>query len=99
VQSHPVKPLPVRLEPKSASAGSGGFTLIVHGSGFASSSVILWNGQPRPTEYISPTEIRATIPASDLDSPGLRAVTVMNPALGGGTSKPLIFTITPPHRQ
>src|SRR5208282_5532048 len=46
-----------------------------------------------PTIYLNDTQLEAQIPASDLTSPGFADVVVVNPAPGGGTSGPLVFTI------
>jgi pimeloyl-ACP methyl ester carboxylesterase len=82
------------LTPGSAVAGSGGLTLVVHGSGFDASSSILWNGSPRPTTFVSATELRAEISAADLADEGPMAVNVVNTAPGGGTSDPATFNVT-----
>ena len=54
------------------------FTLTVDGSGFLSSSVIVFNGTPVSTTYLSPTQITAAISAAAINQPG----TVWR---GGGT--------------
>ena len=69
-----------------ASAGRGGFSLMVHGRGFAAGTVVRWNGAPRPTTYLSGTRVMAQISAADVASTGTGRVTVQNPAPGGGTS-------------
>jgi hypothetical protein len=51
-----------------------------------SSSVLQINGQNRVTIFISPTELTATIPASDLVAARTSFITVLNPSPGGGTS-------------
>jgi hypothetical protein len=94
----PVNPAPgaSSLSPTSAPAGSGSFTLTVNGSSFVSSSVIRWKGSNRTTTFVSPTQLRATISASDLTTTGPASVTVYTPTPGGGTSAPLTFTVTAP---
>jgi hypothetical protein len=102
LQCFGVCPLPVptaaSLSPASVLAGSGGFTLTVNGSNFASgSSVVNWNGSNRTTTYVSTTRLTAAILPSDISTAGKAAVTVFNPAPGGGTSSPaLTFTINNP---
>ena len=60
-------------------------------------SVVQWNGSNRPTT-LDPNSndmiLTAQISASDIASAGTAAVTVFNPAPGGGTSNSLTFTIT-----
>ena len=87
------------LNPNSATAGGGTFTLTVNGSGFidgtgSDRSVVHWNGSPRTTTYISSTQLTATIPASDIAAAGTANVTVVNP--GGLTSNTAAFTINNP---
>ena len=52
-----------------------------------------WNGADRPTTWISPVELEAAIPASDLASAGQAAVTVFTPPPGGGESAPRAFDV------
>jgi subtilisin family serine protease len=93
----PPSPVPVltSLSPTSTPTGTTSFTLTVNGSGFATTSVVRWNGADRSTTFVSSSQLRATIPASDRASAGTAEVTVFSPAPGGGTSAPLTFTITP----
>ena len=84
------------INPVSANAGGPGFDLTVVGSGFFSGSVVRWNGAARATTLVvgaaAPT-LRATIPASDIATPGTATVTVFNPAPGGGSSNGVSFTV------
>jgi len=82
------------LSPSTAVAGGPAFTLTVTGSGFVSSSVVRWNGANRPTTFGSPTQLQATISASDITAQGTASVTVFTPAPGGGTSNSRTFTIS-----
>ena len=79
-------------------AGDADFTLTVNGTGFISGSTILWNGSPRTNgfNYVSATQITATISAADIVTAGNASITVSNPAPGGGTSGHLTFTIYNP---
>ena len=91
-------PVPVvtSLTPNHASTGGPSFTLTVIGTDFKSSSVVRWNGANRTTTYTSATELRASIDAADVASPGTASVSVFTPEPGGGTSGTLSFTIDPP---
>ena len=94
IQPNPV-PMLVGLSPFSAAAGSQAFTLNVNGANFVDGARVRWNGSPRNTTFISSTKLAALIPASDIVNPGTAAVTVVNPAPGGGLSNgALTFTIT-----
>ncbi len=81
------------LTPASALAGQGSLTLNAQGSGFIASSVLNWNGAPLPTTLLSPNQLSASVPASDLAQPGIVALTVTNPAPGGGTSSAQTFQV------
>ncbi|MGB7215010.1 MAG: hypothetical protein WBE98_08225, partial [Gammaproteobacteria bacterium] len=95
-EPQPSNPLPqaTELSPGSVFAGSGAFTLTVRGLGFVPESQVRWNGSARPTTYVSPTELRAVIGASDVAAPGTASVTVASPAPGGGISNALPFEVT-----
>ena len=81
------------ISPMSANAGGTAFTLTATGTNFETGFVVQWNGVTRPTTYVSTTQLTALISAIDLATAGTAQVTVFNPAPGGETSNPLIFTI------
>jgi hypothetical protein len=90
------------LFPDSATAGGPAFTLSVTSQNglsvntFVASSVVQWNGQPRTTTFdLGTGELSASIMASDIATQGTAAVTVVNPAPGGGTSPAVTFVIRP----
>jgi uncharacterized protein (TIGR03437 family) len=80
------------LNPSTAAVGTG-FTLTVSGNNFSPNSVVRWNGQDRPTTFISGNTLRAQIPASDLTAAGTATVTVFSPTPGGGLSTAATFRI------
>ena len=82
------------LSPNSATAGGSSFVLTLTGTNFLGTSQAQWNGSPRPTSYLSPTQLQITVPRSDIAATGVVNVTVANPSPGGGTSNALPFTIT-----
>jgi hypothetical protein len=81
------------LSPASATSGGPAFTLTVSGNNFVNTSTVGWNGVALATTFISASQLTAAVPASDLTSAGAASITVFNPAPGGGTSGPAIFTI------
>ncbi len=90
-------PAAASLSPSSAIVGGGGFVLTVNGSNFVNTSTVVWQGANLSTTFISATKLTATVPASDIASTGTAAVTVSNPAPGGGASSPaLTFSINNP---
>jgi hypothetical protein len=85
------------LAPTSAIAGGAAFTLTVNGTGYASTSVVNFNGAAKVTTFKSTTQLTAAILATDILNSGIVNVTVTNPAPGGGTSTPAAqFTIDNP---
>lgn len=71
-----------------------GGQLLVNGQNFVSSSVVRWNGNDRPTSFLSSSQLTAQISTGDVATVGTAAVTVFNPAPGGGNSNSSTFTIT-----
>lgn len=84
------------VSPTGAVAGSPAFTLQVDGSNFTSDSVVLWNGSPRPTAYVSETQITAQISASDIAQPGTDALAVSDQTAGIAVSNSVNFTVVGP---
>jgi uncharacterized protein GlcG (DUF336 family) len=82
------------LSPNSAAAGSPSLTITVNGAGFISGSTVRRNGIDRFTTYISPTQLRVTLPGSDFATPGTASMSVFTPTPGGGVSNALSFSVT-----
>jgi YVTN family beta-propeller protein len=82
------------LGPSGSPVGGPAFNLSVSGSNFVASSVVRWNGNDRPTTFLSNGQLTAQISASDAAAAGTAGVTVFNPAPGGGNSNTSTFTIT-----
>lgn len=76
------------LNPSSVAAGSGDRAVTIFGSGFVSTSTVKSNGVLVASSYVSGSQLVATVPSSQLLYPGTVAITVTNPAPGGGTSAP-----------
>ncbi|MFN0124282.1 MAG: CARDB domain-containing protein, partial [Blastocatellia bacterium] len=89
------QPALTSLDPGAVTAGNPAITLTINGTGFVNGSEARWNGAARTTAFVSATQLRAQIPATDLASPGTATITVVNPAPVGGTSNPLNFIIQP----
>jgi len=90
-------PLPVitSISPVERTAGSGGFPLTVSGLSFVAGATVQWAGSPRPTTYVSDSQLTAQISDADAATAGMFLVTVVNPGPGGGTSAGIPFTIHP----
>ncbi|HTC65046.1 MAG TPA: hypothetical protein VK709_19550 [Candidatus Saccharimonadales bacterium] len=74
-----------------------GLTLTVNGTGFANGLTVNWNGSPRPTTFVSATQLTATITAADTaflaTTPATMAITVSG-ANPGTNSNSLPFTVS-----
>jgi YVTN family beta-propeller protein len=82
------------ISPNSTVAGSTAFGLTINGTNFVAASVVNFGGSALATTFLSSTQLLAAIPAASIASTGTLAVTVTNPAPGGGTSKSINFTVT-----
>lgn len=93
----PANPVPAitSLSPNSASQGANAPTVTITGYNFISSSSVQWNGSARTTTYGSSTQLQVQLTAADIATPGAVAVSVTNPAPGGGNSGSAEFTINP----
>ena len=89
-------PVPVlsSFSPTHVSGGGGGFTLTLTGSDFVPGAAVRWNGVPKTTTFIGPTEVRASIASADIAASGEFGVSVHNPAPGGGASSALMFPVS-----
>ena len=86
-------PLISSLSPTSASPKSGAFTLTVNGSNFVppvivngttqtAGSTVAWNTSPLPTTFVNANQLTASVPASNIASPGFASVSVYNTTPG-----------------
>jgi YVTN family beta-propeller protein len=90
----PPTPTITTISPNSAVAGGAAFTLTIDGTNFVASSMVNFGGAVITATFVNSTQLTAIIPASSIVSTGTSAVTVTNPAPGGGTSNALNFTVT-----
>lgn len=96
VDSSATRPVITALDPSSTAAGTPGFTLTVTGRNFIPTSSVHWDGEPRPTTFVSSTQLLAEITAADVSNEGVVDVTVVNPDPDGGVSNAVTFEITAP---
>ncbi|MGH9847575.1 MAG: IPT/TIG domain-containing protein, partial [Blastocatellia bacterium] len=94
----PDNPLPAitSLSPTAAAVGGAAFTLTVNGTNFLPESVVRLNSNTRATTFVSATRLMAAISAADIAAAGSAAITVVNPAPGGGTSNAVNLPINNP---
>ena len=85
--------------------GQNNYTLTVTGTGFMQGSVVYWNDQPRPTTFVSATEVHAAVTADDVGAAASTgtagaevsvSVRVVNPAPGGGSSEGVAINLPAP---
>lgn len=89
-------PTILQLKPTTVTPGHGAFTLNLTGMGFSSGSVVYFNGTALTTKFVSKRGLAGTIVASQIASAQTANITVVNPAPGGGTSRPALFPVTNP---
>ena len=92
----PPNPMPTltSLSPVSVTVGSADITLTVTGANLINGSIVRWQGSDRQTTFVSPTQLKALIPETDLGTAKIAGVTIFNPAPAGGSSNALNFTVT-----
>jgi hypothetical protein len=80
------------LSPATAAVGAASFTLHVIGDGFVDGDVILWNGAPVATTFVSATDLSTPIDMTAITVAAVIPVSVQTAdALG---SNALDFTVT-----
>src|SRR5207237_5389881 len=94
--SNPTPKINQLLQPASSAPGGSAFTLTVTGTGFSPAAVVNWNGTARATTFINSQQLTASITGTDVAAAGTAAVTVSNPAPGGGRSNVVYFPVTSP---
>lgn len=89
----PTAPAPsiAALVPASAAIGDPSFTLSVTGTDFRDGDVILWNGAPEPTTFVSPTELTTGVNMATAEVP--MAIPVAVRSLTGQTSNAATFDL------
>ena len=75
----PVPEIYVPIVPTVVPPGSPGFMLTLNGFGFVPQSTVNWNGSPRTTTFVSPSQLTAMISAADVSAPATALVTVSSP--------------------
>jgi hypothetical protein len=95
--NNPGNPNPVpslsAISPNSGNQGGTAFTISVVGSNFLPSSTVMWNGTALQTTFTTAALLTAQVPADDLVAAGPDAITVRNPAPGGGASNAMNFAV------
>jgi hypothetical protein len=95
VQANPV-PFLGNITPAIADAGGAAFTITVNGSGFLANSTVYGGTSALTTQFVSSTQLTATVTAADIAIPGATAINVQTASPGGGTSDVLQFEVDSP---
>ncbi|MGA1368171.1 MAG: IPT/TIG domain-containing protein, partial [Blastocatellia bacterium] len=84
----PLEQLPVlsRVVPERLLVGTAESSIRLEGNNFRIGAVARVSGEPRPTRYIDSTVLGVDLSTDDLAEAGTLALTVLNPAPGGGLS-------------
>ena len=84
------------ISPNSVTDDNAAFTLTINGTNFVAASMVNFGigGAAPATTFVNSAQLTAAIPAASIASPGVIAVSVTNPAPGGGTSNFINFSIT-----
>ena len=82
------------VAPNTSVAGSAATPITVTGTGFVARSVIRVDGANRPTTYVSPTQMTASLTAGQQAAAATLNIDVQTTAPGGGISAGLPFTVT-----
>ena len=89
-------PVITAVTPATGTLGSGPLLVTISGTGFRADSVVLWDGDPRPTTLASASTLTVTIAAEDLTVVGQHLVSVANPPPHQGTSDAVAFQVRYP---
>ena len=81
------------MTPSSAIVGGAAFTVAISGTNFFPTSMVEWNGSPRPTTFVSSSSLQASITATDISAIGAAKITVVNPLPMGGSSAPSMLFV------
>src|SRR5438309_2215831 len=86
LQSSSNMPILRTISPTSVQAGSPGQTIALTGTNFFNDSQVLFNGNSRPTTFVSGTQLGVQLSPSDLAQAGNQALSVLNSSEGGWQS-------------
>jgi trimeric autotransporter adhesin len=74
------------ISPSAIQAGATDTVITVNGTGFNSATTVLLNGTSLSTSVNNNSQLTAAVPAANLTTLGWAAISISNPAPGGGTS-------------
>jgi hypothetical protein len=83
----------IRVDPTRIIIGSGDTALTVSGANFKPGLQVFWNGQMRPTTFVSPWTREAVISSADLTQPGLSWISLWDPDRASPASNPIAVLV------
>src|SRR5437667_9031661 len=92
-QNNPVPFVNQPLVPSAVAPGGPDFTLTVNGTGFVSGATVNWNDTPLATNFVSASQLTATVPAANIATAATASVTATNPTPGGGSSNVVLLPV------
>lgn len=90
------RPLIASLSPNAVVAGGPDVVVTVNGANFLSSSIVRFNGANRPTTFISASQLKVVLTASDVALGAVNTITVANASSSTGSSTGAMFTVNNP---
>ena len=86
-------PQVLRLNPGAVIAGSNQTTIKISGGNFVTDSLVSIDGANHPATFVNRIEMDLSLSAAELAAPGLKTITIANPAPGGGNSIPITLKV------
>ena len=93
LQSSSNMPILRTISPASVLFGSPGQTITLTGTNFFNDSQVLFNGNSRPTTFVSGTQLGVQLSSSDLAQGGNQALSVSNSSEGGWQSNTINLNV------
>lgn len=87
-------PVLTAVNPAAIHAGIPDTSITITGTGFTQKSEVKWAGSALATQFVSATEVKATVPAASLAAAGSFEVLVFEPPPGGGASNTMKVTVS-----
>lgn len=86
-------PVLTAIAPASGTTGFAGGPVMIDGTGFVDGDVVLADGAPLVTSFVSATRLTATLPASLFAEAGSRVIQVVTAPPDAALSNALVFTV------
>ncbi len=93
--NNPAPGTPTLSQP-TVTTGTGATMLTLTGTDYRPNSIVRVNGSDRATTFISETELKVNLLATDVATGGTLKLTVFTPEPGGGTSAEVTLTVSNP---